>query len=167
METQDVILTDEVKKKLAGAGMLGFQIDAKFSYVPKVFREKNTNGEYLIPKTIWPVFTLRGLNGLEATLAEDDLGGRVVWNEDNSRTIDIKRARIKVNTCKKGIVTWRNFRDMNGKLIPVPAPEDPNNVGAGIKEECLRYISPTLMSELTDAITEQSQLTQEELQGLE
>lgn len=165
METENLILTDEMRQKLKG--VLGFQVDAKFSYVPKVYREKSAAGEYAIPKSLWPVFTLRGLNGLEATLTEDDLGGKIVWHSDDTRTVEVKRARVKVNTCKKGIVTWRNFRDVFGKLIPVPAPADPNDSAQGIKEDCLRYVSPELMTELTNAITEQSYLTEEELRGLE
>jgi hypothetical protein len=166
METENLILTDEMKKKLKG--VLGFQVDAKFSYVPKIYREKSKiTGDYDIPKTLWPVFTLRGLNGVEATLAEDELDGRIVWGADDTRTVEVKRARIKINTCKRGIVTWKNFRDCTGKLIAVPTAADPNDTMAGIKEECLRYVSPELMTELTNAITEQSYLTEEELRGLE
>ena len=165
METENLILTDEMKKKLKS--VLGFQVDAKFSYVPKVYREKGAAGEYAVPKSLWPVFTLRGLNGLEATLAEDELGGRIVWGKDDTRTVEMKHARIKINTCKRGIVTWKNFRDCTGKLIAVPVAADPNDTMAGIKEECLRYVSPDLMTELTNAITEQSYLTEDELRGLE
>lgn len=165
MTEENLILTDEMRAKLKG--VLGFQIDAKFSYVPKIYREKTPNGEWVILKTLWPVFTLRGLNGLEATLAEDDLGGKVVWSADDTRTVIIRRAKVKVETCRHGIVSWKNFRDVTGKLIPAPAPDDPNNVGAGIKEDCLRYISPDLMTELANAITEQSRMTEEEERGLE
>lgn len=163
MEQKDVILTEEMKKKLKG--FMAFKLDAKFLYVPKIYREKNADGEYDIPKELWPVFTLRAMDGVEATLAEDEMEFNYSDFSDGKvgkSAMKMNSGRIKIETCKRGIVSWRNLRNTDGTLIQVA--QSNNN---GIDEGELRKLPPNLITELTNAITEQSRLTEEELLGLE
>ena len=158
----DVVLTDAMKKRLRGS--LGFKVDAKFQYVPKAYRDQE-NGEFVIPKEFWPVFTLRGVDGVNATLAEDNLHGTVTMHpNDNTSSITVRSGKHKVDTCRRGVITWKNFRDIDGKLLSCPEKDDSTG---GVTEESLKVLSPALLAELTNAITERSILTSEELLGLE
>ena len=66
-EVVDLKMTPELQKKLKG--YLGFKIDPIFLYVPKVYRKEKD-----IPKSMWPVFKLRGKTGYEIAEAEDNAG---------------------------------------------------------------------------------------------
>lgn len=163
METKDVVLTDEMKKRLKG--YLAFKVDASFKYVPKPYRQKNSDGEYYIPKDLWPVFTLKGLDGVEATLEEDNMEisyGEITEGKASDSKMKINSGKTKLNTLKKGLVNWKNLRTEDGKLVQCPDIKND-----GVSDESLRVLSPGLIAELYNAITTQSILTEEELQGLE
>jgi len=164
MKIKDVVLTEEMKVKLKNAGALGIQIDSNFFYVPEIYREKNKDNEFIIPKECWPVFTLRGLNGIESTKLEDEMTGGIVYTEDSKPSINIQSGHIKIEICRRGIIAWKNFYDIKGNEIP--KPEKDVSTG-GVTTMSLKYISPKLLTELSNAITEQSYLTEEELLGLE
>lgn len=161
-EAKDIVLTDEMRAALAGS--LGFRVEETFAYTPRAYRVKRADETYIVPKAAWPVFTLRGVDGVSATLAEDKLHGTVKMGEDGSRSITISSGRHKVDTCCRGIVTWRNFRDDKGRLI---SPPEPDTINGGVMESALRVLSPALISELANAIIERSVLTAEEMLGLE
>lgn len=165
----DMILTEEIKQKLKKAGALGFQIEATFKYVPKAYREKNGEGEYIIPKDLWPIFVLKGIDGVESALLEDDMHGKVTYDKiekDGKFTgtsIQIESGKVRLNTLCKCLITWKNFRNVKGELIK--APEE-DKVHGGLKRSALRILHPDLQTELHNAITEQTILNDEELQGL-
>lgn len=154
METKDVVLTDEMKKKLAS--FMPIQLQGEFPYVPRVYRENN------LPKSIWPVFYLRGIDGVQATLLEDEMLGEASYEGMKVKTT-MNAGRVKVKTCRLGLCGWKNFTDVNGNKIAAP---EKDYLGA-ITEDSLKAIPPALMTELCNAITEQSRLTEEELRSLE
>jgi hypothetical protein len=154
----DVQLTPELKEKLKKAGVLGFQLKSTFPYVPKIYRREG------LPKELWPIFFLRGLDGVETAGLEDEMHGSVTVDSSNGTSVKINSAKVRVKTVKLGVISWKNFRDSDGNLIPSPAKDSLNN---GITEDGLRYLPPSLQVELCNAITEHSTLTDEELLGLE
>lgn len=156
----DVWLNEEVQKRMAK--FTGITPEEKFRYVPETCREKDENGEYYIPKELWPVFTLRGVDGVEATLREDEVETRFDADQSNGANIKMNSGKIKLKTCKKGIVTWKNLRDRNGKFIQPPTQHN-----GEISDYDIRKLSPGLITELAEAINERTILTDEELQGLE
>jgi len=158
----DIELTQEMKDRLKKIGCLGFELEEEWKYVPRSYREKDKKGKFKIPQKLWPVFTLRGLDGIETTEMEDLLNGGIEYVD--GKTIARQNLGLaKTETCKRGIVTWSNFRNSKFEIIK---PPEKNPAGIGIIEDSLRYISPSLMVELTNAITEHMHLTDEELLGL-
>jgi hypothetical protein len=162
MEMKDVVLTDDLRKKMAG--LFGFRLDGKFLYVPQRCRQRTMDGAWEIPKELWPVFTIRGIDGVESTLAEDNLHGTVSVDESGKSSVTIKSGRHKITTCSRGILTWKNLRDNTGKLI---APPEQDSITGGVTTDALRVLPASLLAELANAINERSTLTEEELLGLE
>lgn len=163
MEVKDVVLTDEIKAKIKG--FTGFKPESSFKYVPKVYREKGPDGEYVVPKEYWPIFTLRGMDGVEATRNEDNL--EVTYDNISDGNISgssmrVNSGKTKILTCQRGIISWRNLRYDDGSLVKVPTKK--NGV---LDEDALRHLPPALITELANAITEQTKLSDEELLGLE
>lgn len=169
-EGKDIELTEEYKEKLRKTGMLGFSIGAQWPYVPKAYRKKNKNGEYELPKELWPIFTLTCIGGVKTTLLEDELSGNVTLGSvkkdgtTEGSTINVKSGKVRLNILRKGIVTWKNFRDASYKII---APPKKDEVLGGITEDSIDPIVPDLQTELANAISDQKMLTDEEKLGLE
>ncbi len=166
----DVTLTPELKAKLKKAGGFAFDLDDKWPYVPVAFREQK-DGEYIIPKTLWPVFTLRCLDGVDGSLMEDKLYGTITLGEVDTEnktskgtTMPLNTGRVRIESCKLGILDWKNYRDGNGKLIK---PPEKDNLTGGISEGSVRKIHPNLQTELVNAMGSQRTLTEDELLGLD
>ena len=159
----DVVLTDEMKKRLKEAGALGFQLSNEFPYVPGAYKVKDDDGNYITPQSLWPIFTLKELNGVELAKIEDLVRGQTSF-ENGIGYIKTEAGKARLKTLQIGLVTWKNFRDHNGKLIPKPTK---NPLGTGVSEYSLRVITPLLQVELVNAIEEKLELTEDELLGLE
>lgn len=157
------LLTKEQKEKLKSIGNLGFSLKNEWPYVPKAYREKDKNDNFIIDKELWPIFILKGLDGVESSLMGDKLHSGIKLTP-NGTTMELNRGNVTVETCKLGIVTWKNFR--NDKFETIPPPEKDEALG-GISKESVRVLPPGLMVELTNAITEHDRLSDEELLGLE
>lgn len=156
MEMKDVGMDEAMREKLKNS--LAFQIKPDFKYVPKAYRND------AVPKVLWPVFVLKGLDGPDYLEISDAL-------DFEERTVDGKKLRIPRDSgrmallsCQHGIVTWRNLRDRDGNVLPSPTVDLDTGM---LKLQALRCLTPTLMYELSNAIAEQSRLTDEELLGLE
>lgn len=162
---EEVTLTEEERKALRGS--LAIRPDETFQYVPQAYRcytIKDGVYVYTVRKELWPVFTLKGVDGVQATLDEDNLHGEVHMDGGGKSSITVRRGQHSLRTCARGIITWRNLRDASGRLV---SPPEPDTLTKGIKEDALRILPPALIAELTNAITERSTLTEEELRGLE
>lgn len=159
----DIVLTDEMKKRLKEAGAIGFTLENNFPYTPGAYKTKD-NDDYVIPKALWPVFTLRGLDGVERAKIEDLGKGKVSFNKDGESTIKTDMGKLRLMTLKKGIVTWNNFVDEKGVKIPKPEKDPIDN---GIKEDFLRYIPSSLQIELSGVIMNNGSINEEEKLGLE
>ncbi len=160
----EVQLTKEQKERLKEVGCLGFELKDQWPYVPKAYRKVNNKGEHEIPKELWPVFILKGLDGIESSLMSDKLHSGIKISTTGSTSMELNRGNVMVETCRLGIVTWKNYRDSKFKLIPIP---EKNEVEGGITKNSLRVVPPELLTELTNAITEHTRLVDEELLGLE
>jgi len=164
----DIVLTDEIKEKLKQAGALGFDLENTWPYVPEVYLKKDKKKQYIIPKKFWPVFTLRCLDGVDSSLMQDKLYGAITVDntsaKSNKSTIPLNTGAVRVDTCRLGILDWKNYRDVKGKLIPEPTKDD---VDGGIAEDSVRLISPKLQIELANAITEYVTMSNEEALGLD
>jgi hypothetical protein len=105
------------------------------------------------------VFILHGLDGIEATLNEDRTELSMV-----SGSYKLNTGEAKLYACRRGIVSWKNLRNSKGVLIPEPT----KNISDGcVSDASLKQLSPSLITELANAINEQSRLTPEEESGLE
>lgn len=175
MEKRDVRLTDEMLEKLKDS--VGFEISANFGYVPKAYREKTVNGEYFIPKSLWPLITLKSKNGLEIAEIEDKIG----YSEyrDGSMFYHTCSGSYRIATLEKGIKKIKGLPLENGKCfldydldsLRVIIRDESGVVISDTKlseaKELLKYIKASLQVELQNAINERSTLTEEEKRGLE
>lgn len=139
----------------------GLLPDADFKYVPMAWRHPD------IPNDLRPVFTLRGIDGVDAVLDEDRLHGKVERDEATGRTsITVQSGEHKLRVCARGIRAWRNLSamDENGELVPVSDfnADDKTN---DIPFKTLRALSERLITELSFAIEKHSVLTEEEKRG--
>lgn len=161
----DIQLSEEMKERLKKAGVVAYQLKNTWKYVPRAYREtKDKDGKTMeaIPKEHWPVFTLRCLDGVSASLLEDKLNTKIELVKDGNTSMTLNSGRVRLETCSKGIVGVKNFLDTNGKEVKV----EKDKVHGGITEDSLKHFSPTLQVELTNVITEQTTLTEDELLGL-
>lgn len=161
-EQVDMVLTEEMKEKLKG--VLGFQIDSTFPYVPIAYREKNGDGKYIVPKELWPVFTLKSKNGIEVAKAEDN-AGYVTMAEKQDAKIFMTGGAARLDTLRKGVKAWKNWRDESGILIPFDERKDIQ--GGQLSDAKMKMFKVDLQKDLQNAINERSTLSPEELQGLE
>lgn len=158
----DIQLTDEVKKKLKDAGVLPYQLKNTWKYVPRAYREKEGE-DYLIPKEHWPVFTLRCIDGVSASLLEDKQNTKIQYDTEGNRTMSFNSGRVRLEICSLGIIDVKNYRDADGNEIK---PKKDETTG-GITQDSLKPIPATLQIELANVIEQQQLLTADELQGLE
>ena len=159
-EVKELELTDEMKERLRGFAAI--EVVNEFQYVPRACRQKDDNGAWVIPKNLWPVFTLRGLDGIQQTMKGDALDVQI---DANGKPFVAKSntGKIAVDVCRKGVVTWRNWRTAEGALVSIGLG---TGQGENLRDEDLGKLPPNIMFELCNAITEQSLLTEEELVGL-
>ena len=135
----------------------GIAPEADFSYVPVAWRGQD------IPNDVRPVFTLRGINGVESCQDEDQLHGAVERDDANGKSIvHIQSGEYKLRVCERGIRGWRNLHrvDNDGRLTALPDV----SIG-GMTRARIRELSPALIAELCRAIERHSVLTEEELRG--
>ena len=154
MEEKNIELNDEIKERLKKNGMLGFDVDSEFLYVPLFFRDAKNN----IPKSYWPVFTLRSRTGIELAEAEDE-AGYINIDTTGGRRYVTNSGTDRINALRKGLLAFRNLRLENDTIIEMKKGQD--------VEKFLRYIHPKLQVELKRAIDNHSTLNADELLGLE
>lgn len=164
MEKVNVVLTDELKKKLSGS--LGFNVSAEFPYVLKVFRENN------IPKDLWPVFTLTSKDGVEICELEDSIGEVIYDDVHKKRSMKINSGSQRLETLEKGIVKVKNYIMEDGTIISFDREKGEISIGGLTKNGCtvrdfVKYLPPAIQIELQNVINEHKVLTPEELTGLE
>lgn len=163
MKEKSVILNKEMLEKLKKAGAVGVSIKREFKYVPLAYRAKDiSKDEYLIPKSLWPVFTLKSMSGTEQALMPDKSICEVIDNKDGTPEIKVKAGALVLDLCKSGIINWNNLHDEDGKLIPKPTKD-----GDGlISINSLDRLSGKLLQELSEAIIARSKMSEEEELGL-
>lgn len=161
MTIEKRVLDNETRKKLASIGGLGFTEEVEFKFTFPEYKEKDKEGEYIVEPKLWPIFTLKGMTGIDSTKLTSEMGYTEVDKDSgNSRYIS-KAGHQKLKILKEGIVGWENYFDDNGQEIVF---RHNNNV---IKPVCIEQIPPNHIIHLANAITERNKLTVEELSGLE
>ena len=146
-----VELTDEQKAKLKG--LAAITTENEFIYVPAVYREND------FPKELWPMFLLKGKNGIQMAEDEDNAG----YMEAGNNRIFLTAGKKRLESLKKNIVNWKNFYDENGVIIPFKR----DDVNGLVSNKVLERMPVKLQIELVNAINDRNTLTEEELQGLE
>jgi len=164
MEEKKMELTPEVKNKLKG--FIGFQTDSIFKYVPKVFRDLEND----IPKNLWPIFTLKSKDGIELAKIEDNIGDMKFDVITQETSMALKSGNTRITTLEYGIKKVNNFILDNGSVVSFENEE--LNIDGDIKKhrkvkEIIKLMPINLQKELQDVINERSELSQEELEGLE
>jgi len=170
METHDMEITPDIKEKLKG--FLGFQVEAAFRYVPKVFRDNN------LSKNLWPVWTLRSKDGISIAKSEDSIGYVEMDKKDTESTkYRTQSGTQRIETLREGIVSVKNFRCENGSIIEYdktssymkisPLEGEPKEKAGADIESLIKMLSAEYQIEIANAINERSTLTSEELLGLE
>jgi len=167
-KTEDVMLTDEVRGKLKG--FLGFQVEAAFKYTPKAFREND------IPKELWPIWTLKSKDGVEAATVEDDAGYLEVDTNASSSKFHPQSGSMRLKALRRGILAVKNFILDDGDVLDwdqktgdmVRRGEDgkkhtKNHV---VVDAIIKHLTPAYQMEIQNAINERDVLSPEELRGL-
>ena len=161
METEHRELNPEQLKKLQKAGILGLDQDDEILHVPAVYREDPE----LFPKEMWPVFKLKPLDGVAQAKLEAKLGHMEVEDgkDDDSRVTKwiSRNGPTRIEILQTHILGWKNHCDKNGKEIEFRVN------GSKVKLESLGTLRPALQTELFNAITEGSDASKEELEGLD
>ena len=162
----DVRLTDEMLKRVQGC--VGFDLNDTFAYVPKAFREKNKEGSYVIPKELWPVFTLKSRDGVEVAEIEDVSG--MVEYKDGASLFHPQSGKHRIATLERGLKAIKRMPlekertfDWDGETVRISDGTTKKADAMGI----IRYLKASLQVELQNAINERSTLTEEEKRGLE
>jgi len=156
------VLDNEMRKKLAKIGGLGFTENPEFIFTFPEFKKKDKEtGEYIIEQKYWPVFTLEGMGGIESTKITSDMGYTEIDKESGNQRYISKSGQQKVKILTKGIKKWSNYFDSEGNEIVFR-----HNNGK-VKSSCLELIPPVHTIHLTNAITERDTLSKEELEGLD
>jgi hypothetical protein len=145
MKIKDIDLTPEQEAALRD--YLPIKASPDFRYVPRAFRASG------LPKTTWPVFELKRLSGTEIAASEDLMSGNVSVSAGAGK-VEVKRGEYAVLMCRRGIKGWRNLYDKEGAEV-------------AYNPDAVNRLSPALLFELCNAITEQADLTEAELLGLE
>jgi len=143
MEQKNLEMTEEVRKKLSS--FLAITPDATFKYTPQAFK--------ILPPKFWPIFTLRYMDGIE--LAEFEGQSGFIVHSEKGREFHGTPGKYRIALLKKGIEAWKNYFDKSGKEIVFQG------------EESIKVLPPDLQNDLMNAITEQTELSEEELRSLE
>ena len=143
MVIRNVELTPEVVERLRKYAPI--RSTATFPYVPKAYRD--------LPEDVRPVFELRRLNGVEVLKQMDSMRGKVEFTATGGGSVAISRGQVVIDTCRRGIVGWKNYIDFQtGEEI--------------VFDKELSALPDQLMCELCDAITEGVPLSDDEVQSL-
>lgn len=148
----------------------GFEIGNTFKYVPKAFREMEA-GVYIIPKELWPVFTLRSKDGLDIAKIEDTTG-YLTYDKEGNQKIFMRSGEVRVSTLESGIVKIKGLPLESGESFLAFDAEKETVTIDGKTEKCagrevIKYLRTELQVELQEAINERSVLTDDEARGLD
>lgn len=160
MDSKKLTLTKEMKDRLKKSGMIGFSIRSDFLYVPLAFREKDNDGQYIIPKELWTVYKLKGIMGVDDLKIYEDVLSKVELSNEQAL---IKNSSIALSICKYGILCWKNQYSDNDSIVDFEIDE----LTKTISDKSLNVLSKELIRELANAIYEHSTLTEDELLGLQ
>ena len=142
METKNVIISKEYIDRIRR--FTAIRPEETFCYVPFAFRD--------MPEELRPRFTLRPISGEDALRYSDAMRGEVTV-ESGKALVSVKRGAYIISVVKNGLVSWENYYDVNGSLIPfIPGS--------------FASLPLALLEELSDTITSRSGLTEEETLGL-
>jgi len=165
MEVVDKRLDEKTLKKLKASGMLGFEVEASFKYVPKFYRDPENS----IPKEYWPLYVLKSKDGLAIAETEDNMSVTLDRKEE-ARSFTLKTGSVRISTLKNGIVSIKNQKTEDGRVLSYDVKTKKLIVGSSEREcdteEAIRYMTANLQVDLQNAINERISLTEEELVGL-
>jgi hypothetical protein len=150
------------EQEAALRGFLPMRPNQTFPYTPRVYRQKGEDGSYLFPKEMWPVFTLRAKDGLGIASLEDEMEG--VMEGGEMTAIRVRTGSQRLQVLRAGLVNCKGWRDLEGKEVAFS--RDAGKRGSPVSDGFLRELPQELQIELFNAITERSELSEEEKIGL-
>jgi hypothetical protein len=155
-------------------GSIGFEVKNEFKWTPKVFREKQENGTFIIPPVLWPVFVLKSKDGLEIAEIEDSIGYTEYLN--GTPKFHSCSGSHRIATLERGIKSIKNLPlGEDGKFFDFDSEKQLLTIhdASGIVEskpaevrDVIRFMRAELQVEIQNAINERSTLTEEERRGL-
>ena len=168
-EAVEMRLTDEIRAKLKGC--LGFQVDARFKYVQKAFRDSD------IDREMWTVWTLKSKDGVRAAQVEDNAGYLEMDGGGGNSKFRPQSGSMRLQTLRDGVVGVEQFWLEDGGALSwddktqdmvVRDPEGKERTRNNIKVDAIiKHMPVATQVELQNAINERETLTPEELRGLE
>ena len=111
-----------------------------------------------MPKNEWPIFKVKGRDGISIAKTEDDAG----YYKAKTDRMYMTTGSQRIDLIRNNVLDWRNYKDKKGNEIKCE-----RKVGAGLVNSCLKKLSYKIQLGLQEAILEHSQLTKEEITGLE
>jgi hypothetical protein len=120
-----------------------------FKYVPEIYREKDSDGKYLIDKKDWPIFELRLPNGIDHTEWRDTKGSSF--------------GTVVINYARRCLVKWTNWKNEDGNSIEWKSEY---RVDGELTDLALGMIPYMLMCDIANTVIANRQLSPEELSGL-
>lgn len=142
METKHITISKEYLDRIRRFAAI--KPDETFIYVPEAYRD--------LPEELKVRFTLRPITGEQALRFSDAMRGEVMV-ENGKALVTTKRGEFTINVVRQGLVSWENYYDSNGIVVPY---------AKGILENFPR----ALLEELCDTIMSRASLTEEEVLGL-
>jgi len=141
MQIKNLELTKEQRALLKKCSPIN--LEKTFEYVPAAYR--------LLPIELRPVFTLQPVSGLAIVEDEDLMNGQIEIVQGESPKINIHRGKFTAGICRRGVVSWKNYRDFETD------EEIKFNIEALPKD---------LAYEIADVVLRSNELTEEEKLGL-
>lgn len=160
----DVVLNDDYAAKLKG--YMGFEETNRFPYTPKVFRQKDKDGNFYVPKSKWPIFFLEGKDGIQASEIQDEAGYVTRDKNTGEQKIMLQGGKSRLSTLASCVKGWKNWYETDFKTL-IPFNEKTDIKSGKLVEAKLKKFPVPLQEELQEAINERDTMTKEELSGLD
>lgn len=143
-------MNEETKALLTG--LAPFSIKSTIDFTPATYMTKDDTGDYLIPKELWPVITVRPWSRKEST---ESVKALLKFQNDTDD------AQIR-ELVRKAVMGWDNLIDISSQeLIPYEADAD-----KGAKKELFESFPLTLVLDISHKIGNISGLNKSEKLGL-
>ena len=170
MRIKEMELTKEQEEAIRGS--VAITLRGEFNYTPLAFREAFPNDTAL-----WPVFVLKGQDGLESATSEDGMTAREI-SSDGKIAWTTRSGSIRVQTLRMGIRKINGLPIGDGETLDFEIDDKASEyytgtltIGRSVRKgvdvrEVIRYLRPALQIELSNAIVDYDRIESENERGL-